>query len=189
MSESAPLPNAQLRAHLRLTIVHRLRGVWHRLRGVRLGHGVFIDAAVKLLRFPSQIVIGADAVLKAGTHLCPCRSDAQVVIGARTTVGFHTLMYASKRIEIGDDCMIAPFVYIVDSDHEMRLGQPMNQQPNAAMPVKIGSDVWIGAHAVILKGVTIGDGAVVAAGAVVREDVPPYCIVGGVPARVLGQRT
>ena len=61
-------------------------------------------------------------------------------------------------------------------------------QPNVATPIRIGNDVWIGAHAVILSGVTIGDGAVVAAGAVVHQDVMPYAIVGGVPARVLGER-
>ena len=56
------------------------------------------------------------------------------------------------------------------------------------LPIKIGNDVWIGARAIILDGVTIGDGAIVAAGAVVSKDVPPYAIVGGVPAKVLRYR-
>lgn len=63
----------------------------------------------------------------------------------------------------------------------------MNLQPNVAKPIRIGNDVWIGAHAVGLSGVTIGDGAVVAAGAVVHQDVAPYTIAGGVPFRVLGE--
>ncbi|RYE43054.1 MAG: acyltransferase [Hyphomicrobiales bacterium] len=85
--------------------------------------------------------------------------------------------------------MIAPFVYLVDSDHGTRKGVPMNQQQNVARPIRIGNDVWIGAHAVVLSGVTIGDGAVIASGAVVREDVAPNQIVGGVPARVIGERS
>nr|WP_200389622.1 DapH/DapD/GlmU-related protein [Thiocapsa imhoffii] len=64
----------------------------------------------------------------------------------------------------------------------------MNRQANIANPIRIGNDVWIGAHAAILSGVTIGEGAIVAAGAVVRQDVDPYTIVGGVPAKVLGER-
>lgn len=84
--------------------------------------------------------------------------------------------------------MIAPFVYIVDSDHGLQREKKMNLQPNSARPISIGNDVWIGAHCVILPGVKIHDGAVIAAGAVVREDVPPYMIVGGVPAKPLGER-
>lgn len=98
------------------------------------------------------------------------------------------MIYASESIVIGSDCMIAPFVYLVDSDHGIERAMPMNQQPNKVESIVVGSDVWIGAHAVILKGVTIGDGAIVASGAVVRSDVPAYSIVGGVPARVIGER-
>lgn len=64
----------------------------------------------------------------------------------------------------------------------------MNAQPNISSPIQIGDDVWIGVQAVILAGVTIGDGAIVAAGAVVHENVKPYAIVGGVPAKVIGER-
>ncbi len=109
-------------------------------------------------------------------------------VGDRTSIGFHTFLYASSRITIGSDCMIAPFVYIVDSDHGIRRDALMNQQTNVPRPILIGNDVWIGAHAVILAGVEIGDGAVVAAGAVVKRDVKPYSVVGGVPARPLGER-
>ncbi len=182
------IPNQQLRAHLRSSLLHRFRRFWQRLRGVDVGRGALIDPAVRLLRHPRRIVLGADAILKSGVHLCPCNETASVAIGARTTVGFHTLIYASSRIEIGADCMIAPFVHIVDSDHGLARGRPMNQQNNSAEPVRIGSDVWVGSHAVILKGVTVGDGAVIAAGSVVREDVLPYHIVGGVPAKVVGER-
>ena len=90
---------------------------------------------------------------------------------------------------IGDDCLIAPFVYIVDSDHGIGRAKKINEQPNETAPVRIGNDVWIGAGAKILKGVTLGEGAVIAAGALVKEDVAPYRIAGGIPARILGERT
>jgi len=83
---------------------------------------------------------------------------------------------------------VMTFVYIVDSNHGIQKNVPMNQQPNSSQPIQIGNDVWIGAQAAILSGVSIGDGAIVATGSVVREDVAPYSIVGGVPAKVIGER-
>lgn len=158
------------------------------LLGVNLGNGAILFSGAHLLRYPRNIQIGSDAVVKSGVHVCPCNAEAQVSIGARTTIGFNTFIYASSKIEIGSDCMIAPFVYIVESDHGTRIGMPMNRQPNTARPIHIGDDVWIGAHVVIISGVTIADGAIVAAGSVVREEVPPNTIVGGVPAKVIGVR-
>ena len=166
-----------------------IRCAWHNQRGVALGRNVMLESEAKLLRFPKNIIIGDDVIIKSGSHLCPCQPSAILKIGARTTIGFNTLIYSSEQILIGDDCMIAPFVYIVDSDHGIDRNILMNRQKNQTEPIIIGSDVWIGAHAVILKGVSLGDGAVVAAGSVVREDVLPYSIVGGVPARVIGERT
>ena len=180
--------NIQMRAHLKRTLLHDMRRRWHRFRGVDIAAGVLLFPGVKLLRYPRNISLGVDSVVKSGAHVCPCREGVKISIGARTTIGFHTLLYASSAITIGNDCMIAPFVYIVDSDHGTELGIPMNRQSNDTRAISIGSDVWIGAHAVILKGVTIGDGAVVAAGSVIREDVVSNTIVGGVPAKVIGER-
>jgi acetyltransferase-like isoleucine patch superfamily enzyme len=84
--------------------------------------------------------------------------------------------------------MIAPFVYIVDSNHNTQRNQLMNLQRNLTKPITIGQDVWIGAQSVILPGVTIGDGAVIASGAVVNKNVSPYTIVGGVPAHLISER-
>jgi len=186
--ESAQATNRQLRAHLPSPLLTGLRRLWHRLRGANLEPGVTLFSRVHLLRYPQNIRIGADAVIKSGAHICPCNDKADISIGARTTIGFHTFIYASSNIKIGEDCMIAPFVYIVDSDHGTRAGIPMNRQPNISRPIRIGNDVWIGAQALVLSGVTIADGAIIAAGSVVREDVPSNTIVGGVPAKVIGVR-
>ncbi|MDD4735950.1 MAG: acyltransferase [Kiritimatiellae bacterium] len=150
---------------------------------------MIIDRSARLLRYPSLITLGDNVIIKSGSHVCPCNEKAFVRIGANTTIGFNTLIYASSGIDIGEDCMIAPFVHLVDSDHGIERSQKMNQQPNQTTPIRIGSDVWVGAHAVILRGVTIGDGAIIAASAVVRKDVKPYDIVGGVPAKVIGKRS
>jgi acetyltransferase-like isoleucine patch superfamily enzyme len=181
-------PNAQLRKHLSNPLLNMILVWWHRARGVQIAADVWISVGASLLRFPEKIKIEEGVILKTGAHLCPCNPDASINVGARTTIGFHTYIYASSRITIGNDCMIAPFVYIVDSNHGTRRNQLMNLQTNEKKPITIGQDVWIGAHSVILPGVSIGDGAIIASGAVVSKNILPYTIVGGVPARLIGER-
>lgn len=94
-----------------------------------------------------------------------------------------------SRIRIGDNCLVADGVHFYDHDHRVDdPRRPIREQGYVASPISMGNDVWIGARAIVLKGVTIGDGAVVAAGSVVTQDVPPYSVVGGVPAKVLKYR-
>ncbi|MCB2194270.1 MAG: acyltransferase [Bacteroidetes bacterium] len=109
-------------------------------------------------------------------------------MGKNTTIGFHNFIFASKSITIGDDCLIAPFVYIVDSNHQIKRNFKINQQPNEVASVNIGNDVWIASNVTILKGVNIGDGAVIAANSVVNKDVPQFKIFGGSPAKEIGER-
>lgn len=180
--------NQQLRAHLPRSFATKARWLWHLLRGANVASGVILFSGAQLLRYPRNIHIDSGAVIKSGAHICPCNNNARITIGARTTIGFNTFIYASSEIKIGADCMIAPFVYIVDSDHGIQAGIPMNRQPNTALPIRIGNDVWIGAHAIILAGVTVADGAIIAAGSVVRTNVASNMIVGGVPAKVIGER-
>ena len=85
-------------------------------------------------------------------------------------------------IEIGDNALIGQQVVIATLNHDLAPDKRANMLP---APVKIGNNVWIGAHATILAGVTIGDNAVIAAGAVVTKDVPANVVVGGVPAKII----
>jgi acetyltransferase-like isoleucine patch superfamily enzyme len=99
------------------------------------------------------------------------------------------LIDARGGIEIGDHVMVGPHAVIVSSNHDFQQTDvPMAAVDHVMAPVKIGNDVWIGVHAVITGGVTIGNGVVVSAGAVVTKDVADYQIVGGVPAKVIGSR-
>lgn len=82
-----------------------------------------------------------------------------------------------EKITIGENVAIGPNVIIRDNDEHHIAGSP------ATKPICIGNHVWIGARCMILKGVTIGDGSVVAAGSIVTKDVPPNCLVAGVPAK------
>ncbi|WP_323810806.1 acyltransferase [Sphingobium baderi] len=110
-------------------------------------------------------------------------------MGRNSYLGEYTVIGCNDKIEIGRDVMIAQSVSIRDTDHAYyQTDIPMNQQGTITAPVVIEDNVWIGHGATILKGVRIGTGAVVAAGAVVTRDVEPFLIVGGVPAKKIGSR-
>lgn len=102
----------------------------------------------------------------------------------------HCVFDATEHISIGPNSRIADFVAIRDADHTFDIpGVLLRDQPVSASPVVVGEDVWLGHGSTVLRGVTIGDRAIVAAGAVVTRDVPSGAIVGGVPARIIGARS
>lgn len=112
-----------------------------------------------------------------------------IELGERSFISHYCVIGSQSLVRIGADVMIAAAVTIRDSDHVFAdIDRAMNTQGVDVAPVIIEDDVWIGHGAVILKGVRIGTGAVVAAGAVVRSDVEPRTVVGGVPARVISRR-
>lgn len=110
--------------------------------------------------------------------------------GEGSFCGAFCVVGVNGEIHIGKHVMIAHAVSIRDTDHVFGdVSIPMVQQGIMSAPVIIEDDVWIGHGATILKGVRIGKGAIVAAGAVVTRDVAPYSIVGGVPAKLIRART
>ncbi len=183
------MKNSQLRKHLKRTWSVRYRSMKNKAKLGELGSDVFFEKDVQLMRYPKNIFLGSGLVVKSGARICPCNKQATIKIGDNTTVGYHTFLFASASIEIGANCLIAPFVYIVDSDHGIEKSTLINQQPNITAKITIGNDVWLGTGCKILKGVTIGDGAVIAAGALVKSDVPAYAIYGGIPAKEISQRS
>jgi acetyltransferase-like isoleucine patch superfamily enzyme len=120
-----------------------------------------------LLEFPSRLRLGSNVFVNRGT-----------------------IITARAPITIGDDALIGPYVIINSGNHGHALRSvPMNQQDHDSSPIVIERDVWIGAHAAILKGVTLGEGCVVGARAVVTHDVEPYTVVAGVPATPVKERS
>lgn len=109
-------------------------------------------------------------------------------IGDDSGLGVDCQIYG--RVTIGRDVMMGPDVVAMTRNHGFdRVDRPMRHQADAEeKPIVIGNDVWIGTRAILLPGVVIGDGAIIAAGAVVTSAVPPFAIVGGNPARVIRYR-
>ena len=117
---------------------------------------------------------------------CRLSGIPNIIIGDNfyLNAGCHLL----GDISFGDNVMIGPKTVIWSRDHGMEIGKPMKEQHHINKPILIGDDVWISANATILKGVNIGNGAVVGAGSVVTKDIPEFAIVVGNPAKVVKYR-
>lgn len=161
---------------------------------LQVGRDSIVRHRLIRLRNGCVVGVGTGSILQAKVFFD--RTDAALTVGNRTFVGNSTIVVAN-RVEIGDDVLVAWGCTIVDHDsHAMRFSDRRNDVTAwlhgkkdwdrvEIEPVKIGDKAWIGLEAIILKGVTIGEGAIVAAGSVVTHEVPPYVVVAGNPARVV----
>ena len=145
---------------------------------------------------PDNVTLSGIKQIKIGHTLrvCPyvkmiCENKGTIRIGNNFFANYNTFIYANDdSINIGNDCLIGPDVLIINNNHQMSPHELIRMQECAKSRIIIGNDVWIGAKAVILPGVTIGDGAIIAAGSVVNKDVKPYTLVAGVPAKYIKNR-
>ncbi|MBI4004559.1 acyltransferase [Candidatus Roizmanbacteria bacterium] len=140
--------------------LHHLRRFAYRLAGIRIGKRSTIHTGARFYE-PKNIIIGEDSV-----------------------IGERVVLDGREKLSIGNHVAIASEVMIYNSEHDME----SDHFSARGGPVTIEDYVFIGPRAIILPGVTIGKGAVVAAGAAVTKDVPPFAIVGGVPAKIIGER-
>lgn len=144
-----------------------------------------------MLTNPTAISIGKRVLIRKGARLeaiGPCDGKTpKIVIGDGSSVQFYFHCGAAESVTIGRDVLIAGRVYITDHDHVFdKFNVPVVKcHELTTAPVVIEDGAWIGEGCVILKGVRVGKHAVVGANAVVTKDVPPFTIVGGVPARII----
>ena len=152
--------------------------------------------SVELLKGTERIEIGKSSTfdkhlfLTAWTQFSREEKMSLITIGESCNFGAYNHITAVNQINIGDNCLTGKWVTISDNDHgttsidNLKI-RPQDRDIVSKGPVIIGKNVWIGDKATILGGVTIGDGVVIAANAVVTKDVPPYSVVGGIPARII----
>ncbi|MET7536838.1 sugar O-acetyltransferase [Streptomyces sp. NPDC005507] len=107
---------------------------------------------------------------------------SNITIGARTFVNYHLTALDVARITIGEDCQIGPNVQLLTPTHPVE-PQPRRDKLEAALPITIGDNVWLGGGVIVCPGVTIGDNSVIGAGAVVTKDIPANVVAVGNPAR------
>jgi acetyltransferase-like isoleucine patch superfamily enzyme len=192
MEESPDKPVVELESHVRKYGQNSwrqiLRRIWLRNKLGSIGENVCVENNVRFLRHPKNIILGSHLIIKEGARLCPTHPKAKISIGDWTTIGHHTFLFSSFEISIGANCLIAPFCYLIDSDHGTHADTLIREQKMTASPITIGDDVWLGKGVTVLIGVTIGKGCVVGAGSVVTKDLPPYSIAAGSPAKIVSRR-
>lgn len=175
-------------AHIRAWAEPWQHALQQRLRDVEqveIAEGAFIAPTASIFAEPHRKVIlaeGASIAAHAFVH-------GPVELKAHASVNAYAMLDGGTRgIVIGVGTRIAAHAALYAFDHGMAAETEIRTQPVRSRGIVVGCDVWIGTRAVITDGVTVADHAVIGAGAVVTHDVPAYAIVGGVPARVLGDR-
>jgi acetyltransferase-like isoleucine patch superfamily enzyme len=150
---------------------------------------VFLDRGVRITarRGAGRVVLGRWVHLGAGTAL-RCH-EGTLSVGDKSVLGRDVSVNCYLDVEIGDSVLIADHVYISDFDHRYEnLTVAIKDQGIVKSRVRIGRDVWIGTKATVTRGVSIGDGSVIGANAVVSRDLPARVVAVGVPARVVKRR-
>ena len=179
----------RLRERFQTLLLSTARKLYWTLQGMSIGKGTTCPRLY--VTWPHQVQIGEKCRIESGVFFKfdgIWQTGPRIIIGNHCFIGQNCEFNIRQEIRIAADCLIASGVKFIDHDHGTELGTPMRLQEGQEAAIAVESDVWIGTNAVILKGVTIGRGAIVAAGAVVNRSVLPYSIVGGIPARPIAMR-
>jgi acetyltransferase-like isoleucine patch superfamily enzyme len=147
-----------------------------------LGSGLQIQIGKRgRLRFGRFVWIGDGSKIRC--------HEGEVIIGDKTVLGQECTISAYQHVRIGEQCVIADRAMFIDFDHGMvEVERTIRQQGIYKRDVDVGSNVWIGYGACVLRGVQVGDNAVIGTNAVVASDVPANAVVGGIPAKVIRMR-
>lgn len=160
---------------------------------IRLDKGVYLDRGVYLHGLPAGITIGRDTFVMHHTmlHVFNFRDlpQAGITIGKNCFLGEYNVVRGQGGVHIGDGVYTGPMVQILAVNHVFDdPARPIREQGITAQGIVVEDDVWIGAGAIVLDGVTIGRGSVIGAGSLVADDIPPYSMAVGTPARPIKDR-
>lgn len=160
-----------------------------------IGNNTDITGTLEIRKIGGSIIVGNDCLIEG--YLVSENEASKILIGNNVYVGGSTVIDCAKSVTIEDDVLISYNVTIADTDgHSMRFSErkkdlqafrqgKVNWNIIPSMNILIKRGAWIGTRSIILKGITIGEGAIVGAGAVVTHDVPDWSVVSGNPAKVL----
>jgi len=166
-----------------------IRKGWLCLLGMKIGQGTHVPKI--FVSWPHQVSLGNNCVLEHNIHFKfdgIWQPGPAIIIKDDVFIGNNCEFNINEGVRIGKHSLIASGCKFIDHNHGTALTESMKTQQAIAAPIVIGENVWMGVNCVVLKGVTIGDGAVIAAGSVVIKNVKPYEIVGGIPAKFIKKR-
>lgn len=162
---------------------------FYRIQGMKIGKNTKLSKSI--VTWPHQICIGRNCTLEYGIYFKydgPYRKGPSIIIKDHAFIGSNCEFNISGKIEIGSWAMIGSGCRFIDHDHGISIHEKMNNQKAIIKAIQIKDEVWLGVNVVVLKGITIGKGAVVAAGSVVTKDIPAYEVWGGIPASFIKRR-
>lgn len=176
-----------------LIVIHYFSSQWRKLKFFLIANIKFagknnIESGVICeTNYGGHILIGVGSELGYSTILKTY--GGFIEIGSNCSINPFTIIYGHGGVKIGDNVLIAAHCTIISSNHNFKSKLlTITEQGETAKGILIGDDVWIAAGCQILDGITIGKGAIIAAGAVVTKDVLPYTVCGGIPARFIKNR-
>ena len=177
-----------------LVLAQRGVRIYH-ARHIRAGRGLSLQEGCEIvglskrgIQFGEKCTVGRFATIRP-TNVLLREPGEGLKMGDRSNIGPYSWIGCSGYIEIGNDVMMGPRCNLLAENHAFdRTDLPMNRQGVVRGTIVIEDDVWLGANCSITSGVRIGRGSIIAAGAVVTHDVPPWSIAGGVPARIIRSR-
>lgn len=176
----------------------------------KCGRGVVFGTNV-VLRHPHKIEIGANTIIDdnclldakgwdnagirigAGVYLgrnsiLSCK-NGDIVLGDRVNIGFNCEVFSGSRVVLGADTLVAAYCYLIGGDHAPQdVNASVTEQPSRSRGIEIGPQCWFGAGVKVLDGITVGNNAIIGAGAVLTRSIPAYAVALGVPARVVRDR-
>jgi len=157
---------------------------------IHLGHGSYIDEGVYIHACPAGVYIGSNTLIMHGAvlHVYNFRNlpHSWIKIGENSLIGEYSVIRGQGGVSIGNRVYTSPMTQLIAVNHVFDdPNRPFTEQGITAQGIVIEDDVWLGSNVVVTDGVRIGKGSVVAAGAVVTQDVPPHTVVAGVPARIV----
>jgi acetyltransferase-like isoleucine patch superfamily enzyme len=157
---------------------------------IRIGNNVVIDDNCVLdakgtdnsgISIHDNVFIGRNTIIYC--------QNGDISIGENANIGSNCQIFSAKSVTIGKDLLMGAYSYLVGGGHDFdELDVPIIEQGRTAHGIRLGQNIWVGAGVNILDGTSIGEGVIIAAGAVVKDDVPDFAVVGGIPAKLIKDR-
>lgn len=177
--------------------INRKRVYWEKTGKIKVAPSAIVFAETTISAALGSVSVGQKTCVRGSLEIQ--RENGTIEIGSNCYIGDHTRIWAADSIKVGNNVLIAHNVNIFDNDThptdymERRedaesiifKGERKNYSTLHSSPIEIGNDAWVGCNSIILKGVKIGGGCIVAAGSVVTKSTPPFTLVAGNPARVV----